>query len=93
VNAKYSLSPKSNDRLQILFWNSNLHIQLLWFLMELDLAEFLSLSKDLQHIVMVKVLLLQMRKILGLGLVEIRVCDEKMHTKPLSRQALILSLL
>ena len=39
-SAKFNLSSKFNDKLQILFWNSNLLIQLVYFLIESDLAEF-----------------------------------------------------
>ena len=39
-SAKFNLSPKSNDKLQILFWNPNLLIKWVLFFMESDLAEF-----------------------------------------------------
>ena len=39
-SAEFNLSPKSNDKLQILFWNSNLLIQLALLLMESNLVEF-----------------------------------------------------
>ena len=44
-SAKFILSPKSNDKMQILFWNSNLLIQLVSFLMESDLAEFFAIKR------------------------------------------------
>ena len=44
-SAKINLSPKSNDRLQILFCNSNLLIQRVWFLMELGFAGFFHYHK------------------------------------------------
>ena len=47
--AKINLSPKFNDRLQILFWNSNLLIYWVLFLMESGLVEFFNYQKIFQQ--------------------------------------------
>ena len=43
--AKFNLSSKFNDKLQFFFWNSNLLIQWVSFLIESDLADFFGYQK------------------------------------------------